>query len=292
MAREYPLKSVWHDENFAVQKGVIKARTTISGADIGPGIIYYPISANLTHRIAGSLDIVESLVIPGGNLSCLWNAGGETEIVNLSAHPKDIFRVAIRYDAELMAELPEEDIGLATTIFLHGDMAEAFKSSLKVDLEAIRLLVPESGGSPKPSQEDIVRASIAKQDLELKLWWFSKEMRRLRTSLSAFRAPGFGNALGALPPPGLIDVNVNTKDACTGMDVNGCVVWFNYSGYGSNTANAISFLKLSTPTTHKLSVSIVNMWAEKGGKTGKQRQISIGRGGTSPNSQSVDLVAP
>lgn len=291
MAREYPLKSVWNDENFAVQKGVIKARTTLSGAELGPGIIYYPISANLTHRIAGSLDIEESVVIPGGDLSCLWNPGGETEIVNRSAHPKDIFRVAIKYDAALMEELPEEDIGLATTILLHGGMAEAFKSSVKADLEAIRLLV-QSGRSPTPSQEDIVRASIAKQDLELKLWWFSKEMRRLKTTLSAFWIPSLGKTTAAAPPMGLIDVTANTRDANSVMDVNGCVVWSNYSGYGSNTANAISFPKLSTPTTQALPVSIVNMWAEKGGKTGKQRQISIGRGGTSPNSQSVDLVAP
>jgi hypothetical protein len=287
MARRFAFESLWSDENFTVQKGVVTGKTTLSGSDLGQGIIYYPVSANLNHRIAGSIH-VEYPAIASGGLSSLWNPGLEAEIENRNDSPTDIFRVAIKYSPQLVEDLTEEQIGLATRLLLHGDWAEAFKSSVKVDLDAIRLLVPRFGG---PTREDILRAAIAKQDLELKLAWFSSETVRLGTTFYAFQIGSLSKVPGT-GPPGLITVTVNTKDPTTSSLVNGCVVWANLALYGHSTANAVSFPCLSTPTADSLPVAIHNMWAEKGGKQGNQRQISIIRSAHSSSSQLVDLEAP
>ncbi len=309
MNRKFNLESFWSDENFAVQKGVIAGGTTLSAADLGRGIIYHPVDAHLTYRLPGHIETVISSRV--GNAECLYNPGTDAEIINHSAGPADIFRVTLKHPKRLDEELPEDYIGGATSMLLQGDWSDDFKASLRLDLEAIHRLV--SGGfASEPSPDDVLLASLAKEDLELKLSWLSSWLRHEANltrfgnwldyymPLTEYLAPlmnfslknfNLGSLIGArASPPGKITVTVTTKNQ-SGQEVSGCIVWANYRGYQNNTANALAFSNPSSPTTDDLTVAIYNMWAEKGGHKGPVVPIRIA-GGASPTAQSVGLLAP
>lgn|ERR1700687_4817877 len=291
MARQFPYESLWDDDNFTVQRGVIPAKATLLGDEIGQGIIYYPVGANLIHR-SGSWKI--ETLLPGAkpNMTPVWNPGATAEIVNYSSLPTDFFRVVLKYDLQLMNEVSEEDIGTATNLLLHGDWDDRFKSTLQADLDAIHRIVPLTGVSGEPSPEDLELAALAKEDLELKLGWLSDQARRLKMPMLSFQIPGFGKASATSPPKGLMSVTVRTRDPNGGPDVMNCMVWANFGGYGNNTVNAISFGNVSSPTTDDLGVAIYNIWAEKGGQTGPWHRVRIGRNSSTPNTQTVDVIAP
>jgi hypothetical protein len=306
MTRNFELEPFWNDENFAVQRGVIGGSTTLSGADLGRGIIYHPVDAHLTYRLPGDIETVISS--PVGNLACLYNPGTDAEIINRSVSPTNVFWVTLKYPEQLVHELPEDYIGRATSILLQGDWSDNFKASVQMDLEAIHRLVP-TGFASEPSSDDILLASMAKEDLELKLSWFSSWLRYQEPLLNLGDQPGehanftqhvtplinfgfrrFTGPTTAASPPGKITVTVTTKDQA-GQEVGGCIVWANYRGYQNNTANALAFSNPSSPTTDDLTVAIYNMWAEKGGRQGPVVPIRIA-GGASPTAQSVGLLAP
>jgi hypothetical protein len=292
MANKFPYDSLWDDENFTVQRGVIPAKATLSGEKIGRGIIYYPVGANLIHR-SPYLNLNIETLLPDGarKIMPIWNPGTADEIENYSSHPTDFFRVSLKFDPEMMNDLSQEEIGPATSLLLHGNWDERFKSTVQADLDAIHRIVPLPGVSDNPSPEDLELASLAKEDLELKLGWLSDQARRLKVPMLSFQIPGFGKASAPSPPNGLISVTVRTKDANGGPDVMNCTVWANFGGY-NNTANAISFANVSSPTTDNLGVAIYNLWAEKGGQAGPWHRVKIGRSSSSPNSQTVDVFAP
>ena len=263
MSGNFRLEPWWEDENFAVRKGVIGPDIR---AVIGKGIIYHPIDAQLRHRLPSR--IVTSA--PVGNLAFLYNPESHAEIVNAGTRAADFFQVTLKFPEHLTEELSEN--GMAD--LFRDDWPADFKASVRVDLEGIQRLV-DTGFSPAPSPDGILLATMAREDLELKLNWMSHWPGRQRNSPLAFGAPA--------PPPTKIEVTVTTKDSANN-EVDGCTVWANLRGYLGNKAHAIAFSDPSSPTTDKLSVAIYNMWAEKDGATGPTKAVRIA-GGASPTTQ-------
>src|SRR5712691_12180938 len=89
------LESLWDDENFTVQAGVISGQARLSGTDLGPGIIYYSVNANLTHRLAGTIETFTLRQPSAPGLTCLWNAGPQSEIFNPNQGSSRFIRVRL-----------------------------------------------------------------------------------------------------------------------------------------------------------------------------------------------------
>src|SRR5438128_8863147 len=135
------LKPLLDDDYFTIQPGVLPGRSRFSGADLGPGIIYYPSDLNLDFHLAGSAaSIPVRQPLPAG-LSALWNAGSETVIFNHEAEPSEFVRVALKPSASLMAEIPEQFIGPAYASLLQADWDQPFKESVRNDLDIIGAIV-------------------------------------------------------------------------------------------------------------------------------------------------------
>src|SRR5205807_7518772 len=118
------LESLWDDENFTVQSGVISGQSSLSGADLKPGIIYYPVHVNLTHRLAGTIEMVPSPQPSSAGLNFLWNPGPGTEIFNSHESSSRFVRIALKPSPQLAAELPQNLLDLASADLLQDDWAE------------------------------------------------------------------------------------------------------------------------------------------------------------------------
>ena len=66
MARRFTLERLWNDDNFVIEKGVIEPKATLSGSDLGEGIIYCPAGASLKHRLPGIGEDIAT--IPAGDV--------------------------------------------------------------------------------------------------------------------------------------------------------------------------------------------------------------------------------
>ncbi len=300
MAVPFRLAAVWDNEDFYVHKGVLDAQVTLPGTELGDGLIYYAGVQKVTHRIASSM-ISEQPVLgeTRRGLRYLWNDGRFTEIVNEGTEPISLCRVGLTYDPKLNLA-PSYDITAATAHLLHGEWPAAFKASIKSDLETIGLLAKPFATGAYPSGKDILRAKLAKEDLEFKLQWLAGASRKLvtpassgwgiassgksKTAFYSIFGPGGGGPEGssgtAAPFDPIVRVTVNTKDS-NGSDVRGCRVFANA---------AVTFSRMSTPTTEPLPVGRYKMWAARGNLRGSFDAIGVGR--ANQREQTVDLIAP
>jgi len=277
------LESLWDDENFTVQSGVIPRQASLSGGDLGPGIIYYPVDVGLTHRFAGTVETLPSASSAG--LNFLWNTGNDTEIFNPHQSSSTFFRVALKPSPRLAAELPEDFVGLASAALLLDNWAEPFKKSVREDIDAIHALIKplQSGETPDPESREV--AILAKQDLDVKLLWSAREYIRRSLFTLGYRTTTLA---AATPATGLINVIVNTKDRAN-TDVSGCQVRYVTRINHRKPGSYQSFSNFSTPTSEHLGVGNYDMWAEKAQKKGSKHVVSIISASTT---QSVDLLAP
>jgi hypothetical protein len=279
------LDPVWDDENFTIQVGDIPARAELSGAEVGPGIIYYPIRFGLTHRVGGDIQSVTSPGPCSTELSFLWNTGPETQIFNPHASSSRFVRVALKPSSRLAAELPADFFGLASAALLQDNWDDQFKDSVREDLDAIADFIEplRSGRDPDPQSRE--RAILAKQDLDLKLFWSAREYRRRGIFSLGYHVTALA---AATPAGGSIKVTVHTKDAAN-TPVSPCIVWYVTRINHNRPGSYKSFSQFSTPTSEYLGVANYDMWAERGGVTGSRRVISVV---SASATQSVDLLAP
>jgi len=279
------LQSLWDDDYFIIETGVIPGRPRLSGADLGPGIIYYPADANLRHRLAGSIAPIPARRPSLAGLNVLWNAGSATEILNPEERPSDFVRVALKLSAPLAAEIPEQFVGVAYASLLQADWVQPFKESVRADLDIIGAFIdPLRHGQRGAALSLIDRAVLAKEDLDLKLMWSAGQYRRH----GVFTLGNPATMLAVAASTGIITVTVNTVDTAQNA-VNGCEVKYVTYINKDNNAFYYSFARFSTPTSESLPVGNFNMWAEKGGNTGIKKKVSIN---STSSTQSVDLYAP
>ncbi|MGB9103596.1 MAG: hypothetical protein WCC59_02455 [Terriglobales bacterium] len=312
MAGQFHLKAVWNHKDFSVQRARLSAKGTLPGPELGDGVIYY--SGLPTVKQNAFVDTcVKQAVLgeTGRSLMYLFNPTDLSEIVNPSKKPIDLFKVELNYDPKLKRVLSKDSFAAATTFLLHGDWPEAFKSSVRTDLQAIGTLAKSFTASATPSPGDILRAERAKEDLEFKLQWFGAASRKLGPAYQSFwslggagggrgsgGSGGAGRGGGRLRPrpkghplDPFVKVTVNTKGGADGKtDVPACEVWANEFGYGDDLRKALRFARLSTPTTERLHVGKYTMWAQKGKAKGTILAIGIGK--AFEREQTVDLLAP
>lgn len=276
------LESLWDDENFTIHAGTIPGRVTLSGADLAPGIIYYPIQVNLIHRIGGTISSPQPC---STGLNFLWNTGSESQIFNPSEKGSPFIHVVLKSPPRLAAQLPTDFSGLVSAALLEDDWAEEFKHSVQDDIDAIRPFIEplRSGETPDPESRD--RAILAKEDLDLKLLWSAEEYRRRGALTQGNRLMSYA---ATAPAAGLINVTVNTKD--TGNTaIPGCAVRYVSRINHNKPGSYKSFSQFSTPTSEQMAVGNYDMWAEKGTTQGPKRVISIV---SVSSAQLVDLLAP
>ena len=279
------LESLWDDENFTVQMGHIPGRASISGAELGTGIVYYPIDTELSHRVVGSLEEIPSARSSFGGLNLLWNTGLDSEIFNPLKSSSRFIRVGLKPSPELTAELPEPYFGPASAALLQDEWDNRFKESVRDDLEVIHGFVEPLRSGHTPSPEFRERATLAKEDLDLKLLWSAREYNSLGLFTSGHR---FITLAAATPATGLINVTVHTKDTANAA-MSGCLVWYVSLIKRSKPGFYRSFSKFSTPTSEQMAVGNYDMWTEKSGKQGPRRVVSVVSTSTT---QSIDLLAP
>lgn len=181
--------------------------------------------------------------------------------------------------------MPQDFAGPASVALLQDDWDEAFKASVRDDLGAIREFIEPLAAGMDPDPETRERALLAKQDLDLKLFWSAREYRRRGVFTREYRSALLA---AATPASGSINVTVNTKDAANAA-VPGCIFRFVTRINHANPGFYLSFSQFSTPTSEHLSVGNYDMWAEKGGISGPRRVISVV---SASATQSVDLLAP
>ncbi len=256
------LESLWDDENFVVQSGVIPGEAQriarLSGADLGAGVIYSPANIDLTDNLG------------------------------LTEFSSPFIRVALKPSAQLKSELPDDFFGLVTAALLQDEWAKPFKDSVRDDLDAIREFIEPLRFRHTPGPETIERAALAKQDLDLKLLWSTREYARLNVFTLGYSTRTLA---AATPSTGLIGVSVNTLDTSTPRKpVPGCEVWYVARIKSGKKAWYKSYSSYSTPThPESLAVGNYEMWAEKGGNSGPIRRVTVVSVSTT---QSVDITAP
>lgn len=284
----YPtLEYLWDDENFAVQVGVIPGLATLSGTELGPAMIYYQGHVQATPRLRA---LGEAAAVPHSHSSGLrffWNTGVQTEFFNSHDCSTRIIRVALKPPPQLAAMLPKESGDLAYSILLDNHWHENFKASVRDDFDAIREFVEPLRSSQLPDKESSDRALLAKQDLDLKLLWSTREQMRLGVFGLGYRTGPLAT-VAAGTATGFINVTVNTKDAAN-VAVSGCVIWYVTRITHNRPGSYLSFSKFSTPTSEPMGVGNYQMWAEKGGASGAKHIVSII---SASAAQSVDLAAP
>lgn len=274
---------LWDDENFTIQSGIIPGRGRLSGADLGLGIIYYPIQVDLIHPFREPLQAIPSR--SSADLSFLWNADPEIQIFNPAESASRFIRVALKPSRGLEHEIPADFNGLVSAALLQEDWGEPFKDSVREDLEAIGALVEPLRSGQTPGPESRERAILAKQDLDLKLLWSAGEYRRLGLFTLNYRTL---NLAASTPATGLINVTVNTRDTAN-TAVPGCTVWYVSRINHNRPGSYKSFSQFSTPTSEHMAVGNYEIWAEKGASQGSKHVVSIV---SASAAQLVDVLAP
>jgi hypothetical protein len=276
------VESLWEDENFTVRAGIIQPLETVAGADLGPGILYYPAFVSLLHRVGGEASTGSQL---SRETNFFWSTGALSEIINSTESAAPFVLVALKPSHEVKAELPEELFGLSSAVLLQDDWAEEFKEAVREDLETIWEFVEalRTGVELPEEREDAI---LAKEDLDLKLLWSAQEFSR--RGLLNLNYMYFG-LTSPVPSSGLINVTANTKDQTTSAAVPNCVVWYVKRIKRKKPAAYKRFSTFSTPTSEHLAVGNYEMWAEKSGVQGRKDPISVVSTSTS---QSIDLFAP
>src|SRR5262245_23624977 len=170
-------RSVWDDENFTVQVGIIAGPYSAAATDLGAGLIYYPGDVNLTHRL-GVTNIMAAPRLSPTGLHVLWSTGAAFETFTSSEGAWPFIRVELKASPRLAAEIPDDFLGLASAALLQDDWAESFKESVREDLETIRMFIEPLRTGGTPASESLERAVLAKEDLDLKLLWSAGEYRR------------------------------------------------------------------------------------------------------------------
>ena len=276
---------LWDDADFTIETGHFPGRTTLSAAEIGPGIIYYSGETNIQHRLAGQFAPFAGPRESTAKLNVLWNPGSATEIINPNMRPSEFVRVALKAPAAVAERLPEQSLGVAYAGLLEADWAQPFKKSVQDDLDIIGSFVdPLRRGQRDAALALVKRAVLAKEDLDLKLAWSAAEFGHRGVLNSA----SYMSFLAAAAATGVTKVTVNTVDAAKNS-VNGCrvnYVTFINVGY---PAYYYQFPRLSTPTDESLAIGRYEMWAEKNGLTGPKAQVRVT---STSSSLSVDLIAP
>jgi hypothetical protein len=316
MAGPAQLESVWKHRDFSIRKTSLESEATLSAKKLGYGVIYSPKIGvtRLTFPKAVMPPITLDQTKQG--LMYLRNPADITGIRNESKRPVDLFQVELKYGPRLKRSFLEDDdkIAAATMYLLNGRWPEAFKASVRTDLNAIGSLARSLATHSEPLPADIQRARRAKQDLEFKLSWFGAASRRVRRpggsgqlNAARGRAPsgggtgggsgggsggggGWFGGGGAPPFDPMVDVTVNTKDAKGATPVQGYVIWYNSFGNEDDLSGAEEFSEVSTPTTESIPVGKYTMWAEKESQKSKMRIINVGR--PYKTSQIVDLIVP
>lgn len=277
------LESLWDDENFTIETGVLPAGPRLSGAELGAGLIYYPVTSNLHHHLAGMINIIPARQSSLADLNVLWNDGIGTELYNPEKTAAEILRVALKPSELLVNELPEGLFGVGYATLLEADWAEPFKKSVRDDLAVIGALVePIRRGQRAIDPSIMERAILAKQDLDAKLMWSAGTLRRHDNLTLAYA----NTILATAATNGMISVSAKTMDA-NQNDVHGCEVKYVAVIHKNNKAFYKSFAQFSTPTSESLSVGNYQMWAEKAGQSGQRRTITV-----NSTTQKVDLYAP
>ena len=279
------LQSLWDDDNFKIQAGVIPAEARVSGAGLGPGVIFYPHGANLARQVAGETETASLPRSSTAGFSYFWSMGPDAEVINLEASSYPIIHVELKPSPQWAAELLNDSLGVLSAGLLEYDWAGPFKDSVHDDLDAIGAFVEPLGVGKRPDQKSRSRALLAKQDLDLKLLWTVGELHRLGVTILGSRTT---TKTGAASGRGMINVTVNTVDSAA-KPVGGCEVRYVPVINSSNSGYYRSFSQFSTPTSESLSVGNYEMWAEKLGQKGATRSIGIV---SSSNAQTVDLFAP
>ncbi len=280
-------QTLWDDQHFTVQVGAIVGPHSVPATDLGAGLIYYPGDVNLTHHLGGT-NLMAAPLSPTG-LHMLWSTGTAFETVTISEASCSFIRVELKPPPRLVAELPDDFLGLASAALLQDDWAEPFKSSVREDLDTIRAFIEPLSVGDALASGSLERAVLAKQDLDLKLLWSAREYRNRGVFGQDAQVFAYSTRLAAVTPAnGMINVTVNTKDAAN-TAVSGCVVWYVTRINHANPGFYKSFSRFSTPTSESLAVGNYEMWTEKGGTTGPRRPISISSAATK---QFVDLWAP
>jgi hypothetical protein len=303
MAGTFKLKPIWNDKDFSIHTGVLGPQAAIAGPTLGDGIIFYSGAPKVSHRSASDM-IAAPHVLSEARRSqrCFWNAGHVTEIVNEGTKPTNLFRVSLNFTPRLSGV--SSKISATAAQLLSGQWPSAFQSSIETDLNAIGSLAKPFAAGSKPSNKDIVRARLAKEDLEFKLEWLAGASSKPQAELaSGWGAPAsdkspiqfysilsrIGGKSSEPPPPDpFVEVTVNTK-AQDGAEVGNCRVFANLiSAVDEN--DAVPFAELSTPTTDVLSVGRYAMWAVRGRSRGQSDTFSVGKG--NKRKLTLDLVAP
>jgi hypothetical protein len=313
------LTSLWSNGSFTIERGLLEAKSSVSGMDLGQGMICYPTRCNVRQQVTIGTEPAEVPTYPiRGSLRYLWNPGYDTRIHNESRRPAEFFRVV--YQPEPAGTLPEHFAAAATGYLLHGERPQAFKAAVELDLRAIGELATPFTLGQEPTGDYILSAARAREDLEFKLAWFyaataaaaslenplfvpaKAELYRAYLPSSPFKFMPFRSLFDGLlsgvtatgESSGLIKVTVNTKGVGGTTAIPGCEVCYNpYARGDSRNSWTSCFNQLSTPTTDSLAIGIYSMWAERVQGKGPTRKVEVGKiDAPFESSQTVDLLAP
>lgn len=306
MSNGFDLQPLWQDSDFIVQKGILNGQTTLAGDELGEGIILVPERRTLIQRLSGAAIAEEPVLgVAGTPGQPLWNEGRFTEFVNPSDQPLDV--ICVQMNTHTLDPSIADSMAMTTADFLHGEWSDEFKTSVRLDLDAIGQIGAALAAGASPSPQELQQARWAKEDIEFKLIWLANEPPvhspfgflpdALASSIFDLVGTRFALPMNITlpsakksPSTGMISVKVNTQNSAGGRE-DYWRVYANPHALGSGkTAFTTTFSQLSSPTTESLAVGMYWMWADKTPSVNAAIAVTVGRSSVSP--QKVDLIVP
>jgi hypothetical protein len=299
-------QQLWSQDPFSVSKVVLESRNSLTGAELGEGVIYLRSPRQLIQQISaaeitgqGTPEIVHPSP-SGPRPRYIWNPGEMVDLVNVGRTPIDLLHVGFS-DRSARQEIPLRDFSLFVSYFLNGDWHDDFKESVRDDIQLIGGLARRLASGQPPTKTQIDKARYAREDLEFKVRWFLRASRRsprprgpaVAHSYAFDMGSAFGLLTGKEKTPdeqnGLIGVTVHTRTSAGGEDPN-WRVHADPRAHQGESGWRKTFVRLSTPTTRYLPVCRYWLWAEKELEKIKSGGIVIEVGIDDDKPLIVDLV--
>jgi hypothetical protein len=299
MSFEYKPKLLWTNDYFDIRKVILDSNTSLSGADLGEGVIYVRSPQHLIRRISSSVDIgteaSRDLLLPEPEIflpepesspvfdfhpNYVWNPGGLVNLVNASRSPLVISHVGFKSPPEHKL-ISGRDFSLIVSNFLNGDWAKDFKASVQEDIQLMGNLAPGLLAGSAPSAKQLRIAEYARRDLNTKVRWYLNAKpgqpgdQKLILTMHKFSPFDLltGRVTSPDPKDGQVEVTVRTKHS--GKDSFDWRVLADPMAYKGEGTRTLLFPRLSTPTERKLTVGDYWFWAKKDGVLAEGLKYSI-----------------
>jgi hypothetical protein len=258
---------VWQDESFRVRRATVEPLAKIRIDQFLEGTICYPNEHDVLHTIKNQKIIVGPAKIG----AICWVPGHGGVIENLRDTPLEALLVEIRKSQASAVINPQ---------LFTSEWPDAFQKAVNDDALAIGLLGTIAATGRVPSEADIVRAALAKEDLEWKSLWHQNFVR-------AQKARGFVVTPAVLSSAPYVKVTVHTKDQ-NGKDIAGLEVWYVARAWEGVADYEERFDRLSTPTTQEMVVGHYALWTHHNGQKGSSLTVRVGE--NLEKKRTIDLV--